>query len=185
MRLLPGFEFISEHRGYFSSHSLAQLPHEFMGRLGELANSKYTNDIMVAISNKEAMMREAEKRIWIIHDQYLMSAYHLASEAVERGVKIKAIDPKTYHPSLKLRGEVRAEDKEALSRAMTSGFLGMGTLEPFDAYLWMSEKEVAVMAFPTIDGKFDYVGFSSTNERVRKWCSDLFQYHWGRAGTKA
>jgi len=184
LKLLPGYKFISKHRDYFRSHSLATLPHEFVGRVGELTNSRYTNDVMVAISNIEAMMREAEEYIWIIHDQFLMSAYPLASEAVERGVKFRTIDPKVYRPPLELRGEVSAEDEQVLSRALTTGLIKMGMLERFDIYLWMSEKEVAVVAFPTLDGKFDYLGFTSTDERAHKWCSDLFEFYWGRTEPK-
>jgi len=184
LKLLPGYEFVSKHRDYFSSHSLTHLPQEFMGRLGELANSSYSKDVMVVISDIEAMMRKAEEYIWIIHDQYLMSAYPLASEAVERDVKMKTIDPKIYDPSLKPRGEVSAEDKQILYRALTTGSIKMGTLERLDVYLWMSEKEVAVIAFPTIHRKFDYIGFTSTDERAHKWCGDLFKFYWGRIEPK-
>jgi hypothetical protein len=27
-------------------------------------------------------------------------------------------------------------------------------------------------------GKFDYLGFSSSDERMRDWCEDLFDYYW-------
>ena len=184
LKLLPGFEFVSKHRDYFKSHSLDNLPHEFIGRLGELANSSYTNDVMIAISNIEAMLREAEEYVWVIHDQYLMSAYPLASEAIERGVRFRSIDPKVYRPSLKLKGEVRDEDKHVLSRALTTDSLKMGALERFDVYLWMSEREVAVVAFPTLDDRFDYTGFASRDVKTHKWCGDLFEFYWERAEPK-
>jgi predicted transcriptional regulator len=184
LRLLPGYEFVSRHRGYFSSHSLAGLPREFVGRIGELADSGYTSDVMVAISGIEAMMRGAEEYIWIIHDQYLMSAYPLASEAVGRGVRFRTIDPKVYRPPVELKGEVSANDRRILTQAMTDGLLKTTTLERFDVFLWMSEREVAVIAFPTLDGMFDYLGFTSTNENAHKWCADLFEYYWARAEPK-
>lgn len=184
LKLLPGFEFVSEHKDYFISHSLTNLPYEFVCRVGELANSSYANDAMVSISSIEAMIREAEEHVWIIHDQYLMSAYPLASEAVERGVRFRTIDPKVYRPSLKLKGEVRDEYRRVLSRALTDGLLRMGVLERFDVFFWMSEKEVAVVAFPTLDGKFDYLGFTSTDERAHKWCGDLFEFYWERTEPK-
>lgn len=178
LRMLPGFEFISKHRDYFTSHSMVLLPPEFVSQIGELADSTYTNDIMVAIGSIEEMMRGAEEYIWIIHDQYTMSIVPLASEAITRGVKIKTIDLKTYPPSRMPRGEVRAEDQQVLSRALTTGGLEMGMLERLDVFLFMSEKEVAAIAFPTLDGKFDYLGFNSTDERAIKWCGDLFQFYW-------
>ena len=61
---------------------------------------------------------------------------------------------------------------------------GEKMLERLDTYLFMSEKEVAVLAFPTLNGKFDYLGFASTDERAHKWCSDLFLHYWERAEAK-
>ena len=184
LRLLPGFHFITSQKDYFSSHSLARLPLEYVGRIGELSDSTYTHDQMVAISRIEALMREAEEYIGIIHDQYLMSGYSIGAEALRRGVKIRAIDPKIYHPSLELRGQVTAEDKQTISSAMTSGLCKMGTLDRIDVFLYISEKEVAIISFPTLDGKFDYLGFSSRDERAHKWCRDLFEYYWERTEPK-
>jgi len=50
-----------------------------------------------------------------------------------------------------------------------------------DLYICMSEKEVAGVAFPYRDGRFDYLGFASEDERARGWCRDLFAHHWERA----
>ena len=44
----------------------------------------------------------------------------------------------------------------------------------------MSEKEVAVIGFP-VDGKLDYIGFSSEDKKVHRWCHDLFQHFWKKA----
>lgn len=38
--------------------------------------------------------------------------------------------------------------------------------------------------FPTLDRKFDYLGFTSEDERAHKWCADLFKYYWERAEPK-
>jgi len=45
----------------------------------------------------------------------------------------------------------------------------------------MSEKEVAALAFPTTEGRFDYFGFTSKAEGTHRWCSNVFQYYWDRA----
>lgn len=42
------------------------------------------------------------------------------------------------------------------------------------------EKEVAVVVFPLIDGRFDYFGFSSSDEQTHAWCRDIFTYYWKR-----
>jgi predicted transcriptional regulator len=184
LKQLPGLEFTSRHRDYFNTHFLERLPLEFVSRLGELADSIQTDDIMVAFHNMETMMQEAEEYIWVITDQYLMSTLPLLCEAFEREVKVKTIDPKHWVPPLKLKKSIRTEDAKAVWQARTTGLVEERMLERLDINLYMSEKEVSTLAFPTVDGKFDYLGFSSIDKRAHKWCSDLFRHYWERAETK-
>jgi len=37
------------------------------------------------------------------------------------------------------------------------------------------------LAFPTLDGEFDYRGFTAEDEQSIKWCKDLFQEYWETA----
>lgn len=48
--------------------------------------------------------------------------------------------------------------------------LEMRMLDEIDVFLWMSEKEVAVVSFPTLEGNFDYKGFTSRDEGAIRWC---------------
>jgi len=57
------------------------------------------------------------------------------------------------------------------------------TLERVDVIIAMSEKQGRV-AFPTIDGSMDHIGFGSTEEKSHKWCKDLFLYYWERAKSR-
>jgi len=50
-------------------------------------------------------------------------------------------------------------------------------LNQLNIYLCMSEKEVAVVAFPLLDGRFD-ARVSSTDEQTHAWCRDIFNYYW-------
>ena len=184
LKQLPGLRFTSQHSDYFTTHSLERLPMEFVCRLGALAESTYTDDIMVAFHNTETMIKGAKEYIWVMTGQYIMSTLPLFSKAFERRVKVKTIDPKHWVPPPKLKEGIRAEDAQAVWQARTAGLIEEKMLERLDIYLYMSEKEVATLAFPTLDGKFDYLGFTSTDERVHKWCSDLFQHYWEKAETK-
>ncbi|MBC8223278.1 DUF1724 domain-containing protein [Candidatus Bathyarchaeota archaeon] len=76
------------------------------------------------------------------------------------------------------------EDQKTLSQAMEDGRLINRKMEQFDVFLWMSEKEVAILSFPTLDGKFDYLGFTSKDDRALEWCFDLFRYYWESAVPK-
>ncbi len=181
LKQLLGLKFTSQHRVYFDTHTLKHLPLEFVNRIGELADSTYTNHAMMVLSSIERLIQEAEKYIWWIADQYLVNHYHLEREAYERGVKVKCIEPKNWTPLPKTEEEVLPEDIEAFNRARTTGLVEERILEGLDVFLYVSDKKASVLAFPTLDGKFDYLGFSGTDERTHKWCGDLFRYYWEKA----
>ena len=185
LKQLEGLKFISQHRDYFTSHTLACISPEFVCRIGELADSTYTDDVMVAFYNVDKVFREAEEYIWVITDQYLISTwYPLTTEAIEREVKVKQIEAKDWVVPPKIKESYRAKDMEAARRARITGLLEERILERLDICLYMSEKEVAGVAFPIPDGRFDYLGFTATDERSHKWCRDLFQYYWERARSR-
>lgn len=183
LKQLEGLEFISQHRDYFATHSLVHLLPEFICRLGDLADSAYVNDISAAFFSVEKVIQEAEEYILTITDQYLLNINFLIGEACERGVKAKNIEAKDWFVSPEIIRAYRAEDakRQAIILARTTGLLEERILKRLDIYLFMSEKEVAVVGFPFPDGKFDYLGFTSKDERSHKWCRDLFQYYWERA----
>ncbi|MDH5449287.1 MAG: DUF1724 domain-containing protein [Candidatus Bathyarchaeota archaeon] len=180
LKQLGGLRFISQHNDYFTSHTLAHVPSQFLCRIGELADAHRTDNIMVAFYDIEKMMREAEEYIWTIADQYLVNTIPLFREAVERKVSVRNIEPIDYY-----RYHYLPDDREAFDRARIADFLEERILERLDVFLSMSEREVAGVAFPLPDEKFDYLGFTATDERAHTWCEDLFQYYWERAPTRA
>jgi len=177
---LLGMTFISKQSDYFNSHPLTRLPTEFVNRIGDLSNSTYMGDVMVVIRSVEMLIQGAKEFIWNLNDQYVSSSFHLLGEALKREVKTRSIDLKHYTWDPKIRSALSDEDLNAIKTARTLGLLRERTLEKIEIFLWISEGE-AVMALPRLDGKFDYLGFSSSGERARKWCRDIFDYYWEKA----
>lgn len=184
LKWLPGYRFISDNRDYFQSHSLSNLPSDLLLRLGELSSCNFSNDALLSVSNIETMLRETDQCIYTIHDQFLLSSYPLTCDALKRGAQIKSLDPEVYRPTLPHKGEVSLEDQKTLFQAKEAGRVHNRKMERFDVFLWMSEKDVGILSFPTIDGKFDYLGFTSQDKVTLKWCKDLFRYYWDRAEIK-
>lgn len=50
-------------------------------------------------------------------------------------------------------------------------------VDEVNVHLFLSENR-CVLAFPTIDGQFDYKGFATTDDLAHQWCVELFQYYW-------
>ena len=181
LRIIPGFEFISEHGEHFTTHTSSCLPHSFASRIGDLVNSTLTDDVMVAFHRVENRIREAEEYVWILSDQILMSSLTPLIEAIKRGARLKIILPKDLTPPLGFTDHDKQQffEQAAMSKLMKNRFI-----EKVDVAIVMSEKEAAV-TFPTLDGRIDYgFGFVTTDKLGHTWCRDLFLYYWERATTE-
>ncbi len=187
LRQVEGLKFVSKHKDYFSLHSAGHLPIEFIDRMVDLAQSEYVNDISLAYYNVEKLMREAEEYIWVITDHYLLSTLRLYTNAFERKVKVRTIEPQDWIVPPEIReaySSLPGGHSEASERARATGLLEEGLVEQLGIYLYLSEKEVAIVGFPLLDGKFDYLGFTSVDKRVQRWCRDLFKYYWRRSPSR-
>jgi predicted transcriptional regulator len=182
LQLLPALEFVHRYRDYFSTHSIDRLPSSFLQRFGDLRKSALGEDIMTGFLQVDKLLGEAQEYVLSMTDQYLVSHAPLIEEALERGVLTKNIDAPYSLPPQDLPEEWRRQSFiETLHRTRAEGPLEERFLERFDVYLYMSEAEVATVAFPMTNGKFDYIGFSSRDEDVRLWCKELFEYYWERS----
>jgi len=178
---LEGLAFLTQHREYFSSHSLVDIPRDFKSHIGDLAHSTYVDDISLSFYNVEKLMKEAEEYLWAITDHYLTSTLSLYTDVFNRGVKVRSIDAKDWVVPAEIREGYRDEDFQAANRARTTKLIEERLSDRLDVYLYMSEKEVAMICFPLPDGKFDYLGFTTADEQAHKWCRNLFLYLWDRA----
>ncbi|UCH58091.1 MAG: hypothetical protein JSV18_04130 [Candidatus Bathyarchaeota archaeon] len=180
LKQMSGMMFTTRHRDYFASHSHESLPQEFLARLGELQGSNYMGDPMVSIYRIEGIVREAEEYVWSINFPMPMSVFPILRQAFDRGVSLRLMAPKDYEVHPLIKGALSREDQDAILRAEATGLMEERFLERMDIVIWMSEREVALIALPKPDGSFDLLGFSSEEERSHKWCWDLFQHYWER-----
>lgn len=178
---VQGIAFTSRYHQYFLDHTLDPLPRPFIHRIGELVSSTFNDDVIVVFTNIEKIIHEAEEYLRVITDQYLPSNMVLHIAAYERGVTERDIEVKNWVMPQRIRESISDEIAQETHHARATGALEERMLERLDVHLFMSEKEVAVLAFPLIDGRFDYLGFSSTDEQAHAWCRDLFNYYWKRA----
>jgi len=181
-RLFPGFQFLTEHVDYFNRHTLGPLPEKFMGRIGELRGCTPITRLMGTFSKLQKVAREAEEFFWYMANEVLVSAddYRKGLEYLDRGVHIKSIVPVGYSAPMEIVKNVSPEVREAYAVHWSKGTMADRTHEKIDVTLYMSEKEVAILAFPALTGEFDYLGFTSTDPKVLEWCKDLYSYYWER-----
>ena len=174
-------ELVSRHLEYFNDHRTDHLPVEFTSRLGELTNATYVDDVMVVLHKMEHVIEEAEEYIWSMTDQYPANAYSLLADALERGVVIKAIEREGYSAPPQILEDIPEGVREAIVRHRSKGYVKDRLLPEVDVHIFMSEKEVASVAFPLHSGRFDYLGFTSRDPQVRNWCHDMYDHFWEAA----
>ena len=179
LRHLREIEFTSKHREYFTDHTLARLPPELVKRMGDLAGGTYVHNVMDFLHSIENMIEESEVRVWLLVDQYPMSALTLIGKALDRGVKFRCLEPYEV-VSGPIFSFLKPEEVRSLRRARTTPLVVQKTLKSIDVFLFLSEK-LCALAFPNSKGEFDYRGFIAKDERSLKWCVDLFRHYWETA----
>jgi predicted transcriptional regulator len=180
-KILPGLDFISTNRDYFSDHSLGKIPSEYICRLGELRSSTLVDDVVLGFYNVNKMLRSAEEYIWTITDRYVVSHLPLFADAIKRGIQVRNLESPTISPRDLDESLLDSEVKRDIHEGRLDGRLEEKVCDSLDLYLFLSEKEVAAIAFPLESGKLDYIGFRSDDELARNWCVDIFNYYWNRS----
>ncbi len=179
---LPALEFSYQNRDYLNSHSLDGLPGEFVSRIGELRDTTLVEDIVIGFNNVGKMLQEAEEYVLSITDQYVVSQIPYFQQNLDRGVHMKNIDAPFSVTPPRVPQEYRHPDfTRTITEARKDGRLEERFLGQLGAYLFMSETEVAMLAFPLADGRFDYIGFASESKSTHSWCKDLFETLWAQA----
>lgn len=183
LHLTLGQQFVSAHQQYFNTHTLEDLPSRIVSRVHELKDGRFTQDVWVTFSLLENLFKEAEEYIWMIHDQYLLSILPLGVEALKRGAKFRSIDPMSKEEDRNLERErpdyLNADDEKYLLQSWKEGNLDIRLSKDIRVYLYITEKK-AVVAFPLIDGSFDYTGFATDSPDGLRLCRDIFEYYWSK-----
>ena len=183
LRQLGSTLFTTQNKEYFRSHDASALPDKFLGRFGELNDMSYIDDIMLAIHNSVRIIQEAEEYLLDINLPYIASGFPHIKAAYDRGIKgyfLRGADLQVPNEMQDIREEVFPDgflDYIRREELLMDRFLEV------DIILYMNEKEVALLSFPTLNGNYDYRGFTSTDPAALEWCRDMFFYYWEQ-GTK-
>jgi predicted transcriptional regulator len=181
LNLLPSINFLMQNREYFLSHDISSLPQQFIERIGELQEGEYTEKVGSILAHIQQVVQDAEKCIWLMADHPLGGEGH-----VTRSGKLES-------STVTWRIIIPADSSNIdWTRLRASVETHKGRIEyhliedPNDikAGIALNEK-IAGLTFPDIMGKLDFnSGFRSSNPIFRKWCQDLFLFHWNKAGKK-
>ena len=147
-------------------------------RLGELTNSQLIDDIMILFKNIEKLYDEADDYILRVTDRFMLTTVPYAEKAFERGVTQRMLDPEDIVVPSDFKNTPKYDE------ALASRQFINHSITCCDFFLAMSEKSVASLSFPRIDGRFDYTGFTSNDPEFHKWCIGLFEHYWSKSKPK-
>jgi len=173
--LMPGFEFLSKYRSYFKTHTATSIPKEFQLRIGELASCALIEDPVTNQYEIQQVITGANEYVWSMVEQVNITLGKHTEDAIRRGANHRVIMPNNLVPSEPYRSYIRNWGPD---HPMRSSRAERRFVDNISVALIMSEKEVACILFPTIDGKMDYLGFKSKDSEAHKWCRDLFMNYW-------
>ncbi len=187
LRSLETLRFTLSHRDYFLDRNLLGLPNQFVSRLNELESGtqNYRNKANIMNTGRTIMkvFSEAERHMhYILDDEIAELILYAKPEAgsierfqtqIKNGVHLRFIFPETFDMN-----KVNPEMLELNQRLSATGLWESRLIDECDVFLNMSEKEVAVLSFPNIDGYVDYLGFEGKDASMLCWCNDVFDYYW-------
>ncbi len=175
--MLPTIRFLATNADYFVTHSMDKLPNHFKSQVGVLIDSEVSPHVMESFKQTENLLRSAEQYIWIMADQVLSSSLPLIDEAISKGLEFRIILPECIQDM-----EEDSIEFEHLGK-ISQPLRVERCLEDVDVILILSEKG-ALITFPTVEGKNDYLGFSVSNDTAHDWCKDLFLHFWESAKSR-
>ncbi len=186
--LLSSFNFFLKNGNYFLEHNIFNLPYEFVNRLGELSNGDFIAEAMSALNRTRKIVYASEEFLWVMAEEVDTSHTQVTSEKVSMGLKFRFIMQgdlaKTFgvSPEMMLCPHCRASLIKNASKFKDRkcNYCERRQMERINLSLLINEKEACIF-LRRPKGEMDYAGFFGTDEKFRKWCQDIFMYHWDKA----
>ena len=177
--LFQEFEFLSSNREYFKTHNPLSIPIRFVKQVGKLRESIIVSNAMDFIRYTQNLLKESDKQVSMLVDQFPMNLLPNVVDAIDRGVLIRIIESKNQvlEPDF---SKLTSEESRALDRTRSTPLHERRMLENVRLQLFLSESS-CVLCFPLNDDQFDYTGFLCEEEASLEWCNELFDYHWDQA----
>jgi predicted transcriptional regulator len=177
LSLIPGYDFLYKNRDYFTSHTLAELPSSFTSRVGELSQCSYEHDIMTVLHRLEGTLLGAEEYIHIMLDQMVSHTMPILEKKVKSGIEFHFLTTTSLNPPPGVWRRFNVKPTELENPQV----LDTRFMDTVPMGLIITEQEVGLISFKTIENEIDYTGFYGSYDDCHNWASDVFDHYWGTA----
>ena len=179
LQLLRELDFLSSFKDYFMTHDPQRVPNEFLKQISKLRESEKISNPVEFFRLTQNLLKEADNHVWIMVDQFPMNILASLVDVIDRGVRIKIIEPRERVLELDFEA-LTSEESQALNRARLAPLYEQGIYDDIPMQIFLSESH-CVLSFPTKDRVFDYTGIASVDESALGWCGDLFNHIWAQS----
>lgn len=176
---IPLVSFLSENKKYLESHSIENIPEQFIQRLGSLANSKLLSSYVQILDKWKQIHTNSKEYVFnlLVEVPYSDDLFSIIEDRLNNGVKIKSVFSEMANLS--------AERKSTLEKYRIKNHISEGKIERrmgnISTILLLNEKE-ALLMFPLMTGDVDMSkGFYSADGDFHQWCIEYFTYCWNNS----
>jgi predicted transcriptional regulator len=167
LKMMPSLEFIVKNREYFMTHSLEELPAEFLARLFSLQEVQFGKRSLDGMFLARDMFLEAESYMNVLSHEVMQVSVPIVREKVLKGVRFKILLGK--------------EAFSTLPEASLQEALQFRALDKIGTTLLMNERK-ALLCFPDLKGNPDYsYAFIGDDKDFHDFCHRLFFHFWKEA----
>lgn len=181
-RQLSIFDFLSSNKGYFSDHTVGDIPMKFVQRIGALNGGNLVSGIVSIIESWKRLYEESSEYIYGILPQIPLELIQSVIPKVKNeGVKFNYILPKQAIVP-KIRNELQRSS--GYHELLKQGIIERRMIDKIGVAVVLNERQATVM-FPTLKGEVDMNHMFSSKETkpnsdslFHEWCVDFFRYCW-------
>jgi len=176
MLQIPLFEFLENHKEFFSSHDFTGIPLHLISRLGDLVNCEIENDVMKSMQRARDVCANGRNSLFGATFTVPLEFYDTILENLEQGGYCKmvygknTIVPKGFSEYLPRKKYLDFSKSSQVEEKIVEHIPVSVAVTENECHILFAHKELGI---PDCKGVF-----FSKDPKFMQWCKDLFDYYW-------
>lgn len=176
MLQIPLFEFLENHKEFFSTHDFSGIPPHLISRLGDLVNCQLETDLMKSMQHSRDLCANAKKSLISATFTVPLEYYDTILENLEQGGYSKIIYGKN---TIVPKGFSEYLPRKKYLEFLKNGQLEEKIVEHIPIVVSASDNECQILFANKELGIPDCQSvFFSKDPKFMQWCRDLVDYYW-------
>lgn len=173
------FEFLSKNKTYFQEHTFGNLPIQFIHRLGELNESEFIDEEMLAWEKQRNCIFATKKFSFGMTTQIPLEAYDIFLNKIKDGVVLRGI---VGSNTIAAKGNCELVKKIGIHKKIPKEKMEWRKIDKIKVFVIATENEGFVSFENKKNNEADLRSiFYSKDSEFCKWCLDVFNYYWEKA----